>query len=282
MPCVEINAGKPIAEPIIQFGRLRKLGEIVKQFHGDYFFGLGLQLSDLISESFRVPFANQPFEDRQPTLRFLADLASKCQESNFSFTATYCRRIEGIISSQPHLTYEHVGGMLRELLGRLFDEMDGKLVWELDPSKSRYYTDPHPLGEDVAQCFPSLALEMQDAAKCYAVGQNTACVFHLMRVLEGSLNWTADQLGVSFERRNWENVIADIEKAIKSIDRRAPELQILSEAASHLRHIKDAWRNHVMHLRDRHDETSAWEIYSNVRAFMRNLAKWQGGRYGNG
>lgn len=257
----------------IRPARLKTLGDFVRRFHGDYFFGLSARLTQLTNLSSQSAYANQLVGDNiSDILDLLSELRGKCQEAELHLTIMLVKRIEEFIRTQSFLTYQHIGSMLGELRGRILDEMTTKVMWELDPNKVDFYTNIHPFGDSVADRFPELNLEIQDASRCYAVGQNTACVFHLMRVLEGSLNWLATQLGVSFERRNWENVIADIERAIKDIDRKTPKFQFYSEAATHFRHVKDAWRNHVMHLRDRHDETSALEIYSNVHAFMRHLA----------
>jgi len=99
-------------------------------------------------------------------------------------------------------------------------------------------------------------------------------VFHLMRVLERGLNVLAGRLAVSFDRRNWENVINDIESAIKkAVSGSDPEQRKLyAETARHFRFIKDAWRNDIMHVRDEYDEGKALSVLTHVHEFMRALA----------
>lgn len=133
------------------------------------------------------------------------------------------------------------------------------------------------IGSDVTAKFPSISLEAEEASKCHALGRNTACVFHLMRILELGLNSLARSLGVSFERRNWENIISDIESQIKKIGpTRGPswkdEEQFYAGAALQFRYFKNAWRNHVMHIRDVYSQDKSREIMSHVKEFMSHLA----------
>jgi myo-inositol catabolism protein IolC len=101
---------------------------------------------------------------------------------------------------------------------------------------------------------------------------------HLMRVLELGLHSLADQLGVSFQNANWQNIIDQIEKHIRTMSsathgtNRKSDQQFYSEAAAHFRVLKDAWRNHSMHIHERYGEEKAEAIFNSVRAFMQHLA----------
>jgi hypothetical protein len=45
-----------------------------------------------------------------------------------------------------------------------------------------------------------------------------------------------------------------------------------SQAATHFMFLKDAWRNHVMHIRDvPYDEGIALSVFGHVREFMQAL-----------
>jgi len=106
--------------------------------------------------------------------------------------------------------------------------------------------------------FPSAEYDVRQAARCLAMKCDTAAVLHLMRVLETGLGSLALHFSVSFEHRNWENIIADIEKAIKTIshgsdkpaDWKSRE-KVFSDVAKEFRYIKNAWRNLPMHSREK-------------------------------
>ena len=100
-----------------------------------------------------------------------------------------------------------------------------------------------------------------------------------MRGIEPGLNSLAAKLGIPVDRANWSNILDQIDKAVRSIGTANPpssgwkdDQQYCSEAAVHLRLIKDAWRNHAMHLRDKYDEERAEAVFINVRGLMKHLS----------
>jgi len=46
-----------------------------------------------------------------------------------------------------------------------------------------------------------------------------------------------------------------------------------SEAVTHFSNVKDAWRNHTMHIKQHYDEPESMGILNSVSDFMRHLAK---------
>jgi hypothetical protein len=52
------------------------------------------------------------------------------------------------------------------------------------------------------------------------------------------------------------------------------EQKFYSQAATQFMFLKDAWRNHIMHVRDvPYDEGRAFSIFDHVRQFMQALAE---------
>lgn len=152
------------------------------------------------------------------------------------------------------------------------------------PEGRRFFFDQRkPLfGQEVADIFQSASYDISAAGRCFALDEWTACVFHLMRVLEIGLRDMAKNVGLdesAMELENWKVVIDQIEKKIKELEStpkstiKSEKLRFYSEAASGFRYFKDAWRNHVSHARTHYDEREALVIYNNVLAFMQTLAK---------
>jgi hypothetical protein len=117
------------------------------------------------------------------------------------------------------------------------------------------------------------------AMYCHMISEDTACVFHMMRVLEGGIAALALDVGRTFERQNWQNIIDEIECEITKFRKTGPNtpekqerLKFLSVAAKELFYFKDGWRNHVAHSRIRYDEHQAVSTMEHVRAFMAHLA----------
>ena len=99
-----------------------------------------------------------------------------------------------------------------------------------------------------------------------------------MRVLEIGLNSLAKELSVALAHANWNTIIDQIEKQIRAISSVThgsewkAEQKFFSEAAVHFRVLKDAWRNHAMHVRERYSEEKAEAIFRSTRDFMIHLA----------
>ena len=195
-------------------------------------------------------------------------------------SAKAARRLINEVSKYS-LTYGEYHELCQELKRRLGDEMELMMFYSVEPSKQRFLTDEYPFGDAVVEAFPSATEDIKNAAKCLAFGQWTASVFHSMLVLEIGLRVLATRLGVSVDRPNWNDLIKDIRKVTDDIKRDdygddwRIDRQFYSEAVAHLNVIKDAWRNHVMHVDELHktyDEERAESIFQHTKEFMRHLA----------
>lgn len=140
---------------------------------------------------------------------------------------------------------------------------------------------PHLFGDTVTAAFPSAARDIDEAGKCLALRRGTACVFHLMRVMEVGLR----ELGRSLNEPNldpkrnptWDRILSKCDDELrKKLADRCPEWQtdepFYSTAAGHLHAVKNAWRNRTIHVEQHYDEEAAEEIFYAVRGFTRHLA----------
>ena len=165
----------------------------------------------------------------------------------------------------------------------IFDLTQPLFLW-IPNGRRAYFEQPSPpFGEAVADNLtPDANRDTFEAARCVAVDQWTAAVFHSMRVLEHGLRSFARVIDIDMtetvDQQNWNTIITQIENKITELQgaRKSPEkteqLQRWSEIASNFRYFKDAWRNHVMHSRSTYDETQAMIVYDHVRTFMHEVA----------
>ncbi|MFD2841993.1 hypothetical protein [Paracoccus cavernae] len=172
----------------------------------------------------------------------------------------------------------HILGRLVSLADHLVqtfgDEIEGRSFFVMPAAHSKYFSSDQAFGADVEDAFPSASFDISEAAKCRAFGRWTASVMHLMRVMEVGLSSLAKHYDVVHDA-NWNQVINQIEARTREVGKRshgAEAEQWAAEAATHLRFVKNAWRNHAMHPLEKYDEDRAVLIFENCRSFMQHLA----------
>ncbi len=173
------------------------------------------------------------------------------------------------------------GRRVEELKRHIDMQIEHVEFYIVEHSKRSYLLDPYLFGEEVSNSFPSAVLDIEEAGKWFAFSRYTACVFHLMRVMEVGLR----SLGRSLNDPNldpaknptWERILRRCDDELKaeyakrSVEWRA-DGHFFADATANLRAVKDAWRNPSLHIEISYDEEKSAEILGAVKAFMRHLA----------
>jgi hypothetical protein len=73
---------------------------------------------------------------------------------------------------------------IKEIQQRISDEMESALFLYVPQERARYYQQSNLFGPAVPDIFPDAVYDIEEAGKCLATARGTACVFHLMRVME--------------------------------------------------------------------------------------------------
>lgn len=192
--------------------------------------------------------------------------------------ASYDRLVEAV--DDPELTLRDLAALAETLVVVLMDELKLCSFWQV-PREYQQFLKPQVFGPEVAKAFPKAADDIEEAGTCLAFGRGTACVFHLMRIIERGLRMLADMLSDPNidPRRNpsWDSILKKFEsEQRKPIIERAPEWRaddaFFSEVHATLRAIKDGWRNPSLHIERDYKPDQAQEIFVAVRSFMRKLA----------
>ena len=196
------------------------------------------------------------------------------------------------------LTHGVTAAAIGEVYRCFLAELKSQAFFFMPKYRSRFYSDlvvqwSDPKGQGpevrlspffhdtVTTAFPSATYDIREAGNCYAMGRSTACVFHLMRVLETALGALGAIFNVSLAHTNWAPAIDEIEKKIRDMHRDPvwkalpdckEQQEFYAQAASHFGVLKDAWRNYTAHVRGRYDEDEAESILRNIRDLMQKLA----------
>ena len=161
-------------------------------------------------------------------------------------------------------------------VARVRDELLARRAFMIPTNKVDYYESRTPLfGDEIRDRFPSTTFEIDEAGKCFALGRWTACVFHLMRVMEIGIQATARNLGVPDpakpSERNWGAILRAMNAAISQKPAGA-ERDFLQSTYALLDAVRNAWRNSTMHVENKYIEDEAADILGAVRGFMRKIA----------
>ena len=192
--------------------------------------------------------------------------------------ASFDRLIQA--ADEPELTLGDVAQSSEQLVVILMDELKLCSFWQV-PRQYRHLLKPQLFGAEVAAAFPSAAEDIEEAGNCLAFGRGTACVFHLMRVLERGLRSLAEALNdpnLNPQRNpSWDSVLkkCEAEQRKPIADRAAgwrSDDKFFSEVHATLRAVKDGWRNPSLHVERNYSPEQAFELFVATRSFMRRLA----------
>lgn len=207
----------------------------------------------------------------------MGSLQRECEALELRSATAQLRHITSYISEVGvNGTNAELRRLVLELMQRVMDEFDGQRFLVLSPSeRAAFDPDGPPFGNAVDDAFPSASYDISEASKCLGLGRATASVMHLMRALEPALVALQHSVGVEVPKTQWDQILNQVEAKIRSINKHthsAADEQWYSEAATHFRLIKNAWRNHAMHGHETYDLERATTIMGSVRQFMQHLA----------
>jgi len=147
----------------------------------------------------------------------------------------------------------------------------------LPQSLSRFYGDPLLFGEAIAKKFPAACEDIERAGNCLALGEATACVLHLNRVMEIAVRKLARKL--KFEPKpkdTFGSVLRDMAPKIDALPDHTEKLkrkkEKWSECRTNLYHVKNAWRDPSSHGKVSYSEKEALDIITRVKDFTQQLA----------
>jgi hypothetical protein len=153
--------------------------------------------------------------------------------------------------------------------------LNGRKFFEPEPDYIKYFENPKIFGDQVISAFPSAIDDIGEAVTCLALERSTACVMHLMRVLEVGLKVLAKTVNVTLQN-DWGAHIREIDRELasrmKAAGKHTADEAFYAEASAQFGHVKTAWRNSTMHVEKSYSQPRAEEIMLAVKSFMSHLA----------
>jgi hypothetical protein len=191
-------------------------------------------------------------------------------------------RIFDLLRLNPQVFCAEIINEMTVLLEAFEDDVKFLYLYAYPREKAKRYLTWRGDWSPALAAFPSISNDVDSASDLYALGHNTACVFHCMRVLEHGLKGLAADVGENYDTQLWGQIIGAIEARITLIrnnglpglakaDKDA-RLQFLSAAAKDFAYFKDGWRNYVAHNKSSYGGDEAAAVLEHVKSFMNHLA----------
>lgn len=168
--------------------------------------------------------------------------------------------------------------LIGELIGSIQQTYLKKLFLFV-PDTDKPYFEKNSFSDQACASFETAVFEMEEAGKCFALDRHTACVFHLMRVLEIGLSSLCSAVGFSPKNENWHSILRDLPAEIQKTcnpncgnPKWKEDEHFYSELVVEFRHFRTAWRNYVMHAHEKYTRDEAAVVFSHVTSFMDHSA----------
>jgi ribosomal protein S15P/S13E len=247
-------------------------------------FGPPLGVVTIPPEDRRVERLKKDLEEFLPD--DAKDLGLNRTESRLNRINSYIKRNESRLAT----SLDFVGDAelqveIRVLREALMDDLDERWIFFPNLEKFQNYALllRDRFSQDLRAAFPDAERDIYDAAQCYVTDNNTASVFHSMRVAEYGLRALAKRVNPRLrpEKLEWGAIIRELRKKIdelhqpgkkKLTPRREERLDFYSEALDQCVYFKTV-RDSTMHARAHHESTDALKAPTHIEDFMKLLTK---------
>jgi hypothetical protein len=220
-------------------------------------------------------------EDSSPGMALaLTIVAEQCRFLGLLASAKAATRLAQAYERHSENTLSGLRELSLDLESRLRDELEGRLCFMIEPSRTHYFKgDAPPFAASLPLRFQGAEHEFLEACRCFALDRATACVFHLMRAIETPLSVIAKRLKLNLPvSPTWGDYLKEMKTAIAALPsktlRHKQRREYYSGLEAHIHAIKNAWRNPTMHRIDAvYTDEQARDLIELVRGFIRTAAR---------
>lgn len=164
------------------------------------------------------------------------------------------------------------------LQSRIKDDLADQFFLRVSPDDAKLYGHSDLFGPAVATKFKDASQDIENAGNCLALGQATACVFHLMRAMEVAVRQLSKRLKVTITpQTTWRMMTSSMDPKIKAMpDTKQQQKKKKNDweaARANLHAVGSVWRNNTMHPAESYTPSQARDVLDAVRVFMNDLCR---------
>lgn len=207
----------------------------------------------------------------------------EAEKLNARLALVLAQRFVALLEKDPcEVTVRKAISTMDEIESRFADYIADVKLFVLYPEEALFLNSADNLIEldGFSARFPNAAFEVEEAAKCAALGRYTAAVFHAMRMLEVGIRALSKRLGIPDPtkpaEKNWGNILRTIKGKIDEtwpLNHRiaGSEGSEFDQLYATLDAVKNPWRNATMHVETIYAPHEALHILRCAAFFMRKL-----------
>ena len=184
-------------------------------------------------------------------------------------------QVETVLAAVNRADWDVTSREIDQLLRRILEELKARSFRYVD--KPAYELGFWILNRKAIRENRDVLVEMQSAGRCYAYGEHTACVFHLMRVIDYGLRMVAASLSIAYDARSWDGIGKAIEKKMREkygdkTDAWKAAEPFYAEILTDIQAIGRGHRNPALHeLEKKYDEREAEYLLPVTVAFIEHV-----------
>lgn len=241
-----------------------------------YEIGTEVEMLILISRNFGE---NDKIEDPKGVHEILKKIDKLCADISLRTSSDLAKRLVQTITGETSTIT--VGSYIRCLDWVIKSEVKRELFLWISPEKARYYskTAEELLDKLTLSRFSksNIEKEAEEAMKSYALNRNTACIHHLMRLIEPGKDALGLALGVTPKQTDRGAVFVEYDKQFNAKPQDRPPIwkthgDFLVEISGDLKAAEKTWRHHSAHHGKFYDEAEAEYVLKVVPRFIKHLA----------
>jgi hypothetical protein len=264
--------------------RVMPLGEFMRQISVKNYLTIGRLMQFILDYAKdRDGTTELGKSGRKVVLERLVEMHDALAELDMEHSCAQAAYVGGLLQS--NTTMARLADAVGQLAVTVLSEMSDLFVGYIPADHAKVWNIKKPFGQAVYINFPSARVDATGAGNCFAVEQYSACVFHLMRVVEKALRALARERKIKMianapiEWADWGKILGVLEAEAEKINKTWPRgkrkdaaLDFYRGVVGELYSFKDCYRNYVTHDRMDYDAHQAASAYHRVSEFMRRLA----------
>jgi hypothetical protein len=248
----------------------------MEKFSADIFYRISKDLAELkaIAEKNDDEKHDMKEDTRIWFSDFFREIGKKCSGIGLHISDKAARSVAFAYKNADGKNDTGIAQRLETLQATIEWEMEDIKFFHMPADRAKFFDCPEMFGKSVNSKFPEIQFDMIEAGNCYASGRGTACVFHLMRIMEVGVQRFGTRVGVPLaDEKVWQIILDGINKAIKLLPPKNLLTIKLCAVSANLYSVKLAWRNEVMHPKETYTLEEAENILRQVNIYMTELAE---------